>query len=199
MTHEFWDERYVGEHYAYGTEPNAFLVSQQNQLDACMRALAVGDGEGRNGVWLAQQGLDVHSVDFSAAGLRKAENLAHQRGVKLRTECIDLVTWEWPSEAYELIVSVFVHFPSATRLKVHSGIWRALIPGGLLIMEAFHPDQLKYQTGGPPDLDMLYTAEMLHGDFPDAEFLHLEELVTNLDEGNYHLGYASVVRAVLQK
>jgi 2-polyprenyl-3-methyl-5-hydroxy-6-metoxy-1,4-benzoquinol methylase len=199
MDQAFWDARYADEQYAYGTEPNAFLVEQQHHLDACMRALVPGDGEGRNSVWLAQQGMDVTAVDFSRHGLNKAQALAKSRGVKITTEQADLTVWQWPEDSFELLVSIALHFLPEYRQTMHQAMHRALVPGGILMLEAFHPDQLKYQTGGPPREDMLYTLDMLHEDFPDAEILHEEETVTNLDEGQYHWGYAALTRIVLSK
>jgi SAM-dependent methyltransferase len=200
MSRELWEQRYADpQQFAYGTIPNAFLVSQQHYLDACMRALAVADGEGRNGVWLAQQGMDVLAVDFSENGLAKARALAKSCDVRLRTECVDVTTWDWPQASFELIVSIALHLPPSQRSQVHHAMYQALTPGGILIMEAFHPDQLRYQTGGPSDPAMLYTLDMLREDFAEAEFLLAEETVAILEEGQYHWGYAALTRCVLSK
>lgn len=201
---DFWNSRYAEPGFAYGTEPNAFLAAQKEFLQPGMRALAVADGEGRNGVWLAQQGLDVLSVDASGVGLRKARELAAARGVRLRTEQVELTTWAWPEAAYDVVVSIFVHFPPAVRSRMHRAMFQALRPGGVLIMEAFTPEQLHYKSGGPPVLEMLYTPGMLKTDFSlgDAagagEVLQLEECVTELTEGKYHHGPGAVVRFVLR-
>jgi 2-polyprenyl-3-methyl-5-hydroxy-6-metoxy-1,4-benzoquinol methylase len=196
---EFWDRRYAAEDYAYGTEPNAFLVSQAGLLRRGMRCLAVGDGEGRNGVWLAEQGMEVTSVDSSSVGLGKARALAASRGVHVRTECVDLFTWSWPQQAFDCVVAIFVHFPPEHRARLHRAMWEALVPGGLVIMEAFTPDQLQYKSGGPPVREMLYTLDTLKADFPDGRRLLLEEQTTELSEGTYHRGTAAVVRLVVQK
>lgn len=199
MTNEFWDSRYAEPGYAYGTEPNAFLVSKAALLRPGMTALAVADGEGRNGVWLASQGLEVLSVDASEVGLRKARELAAGRGVTLRTEQADLATWGWPVGSFDLVVSIYAHFPPAVRARLHRAMLAALRSGGLLILEAFTPDQLRYRSGGPPVAELLYTADQLRDDFRGAEFLVLEELVTSLAEGKYHHGPAAVVRLVLRR
>lgn len=195
----FWDERFSEPGYAYGTEPNAFLVSQMHLFKPGMKVLAVADGEGRNGVWLAQQGLDVLSVDQSAVGLAKARELAAQRGVSIRTEQADLTTWKWPQGEFDVVVAVYIHFRPEHRAQMHARMVAALKPGGVLIMEAFTPKQLEYKTGGPQDPAMLYTAEMLRRDFIEEEILLLEEALPELSEGPYHRGTAAVVRLVLHK
>lgn len=196
---EFWDSRFAGRDYAYGTEPNAFLAQQRALLRAGTTALAVADGEGRNGVWLAQQGLRVLAVDSSSVGLAKAQQLAHTRGVSLTTELADLLTWQWPQAQYDYVVAIFIHFMPTHREHMHRAMLHALKPGGVLIMEAFHPDQLNYRSGGPPVREMLYTEEMLRADFAGAEILQLEETQTELAEGLYHRGPAAVVRLICRR
>ena len=196
---DFWNTRYAEPGYAYGTEPNAFLVSQRRYLKPGMKTLAVADGEGRNGVWLAQQGLDVLSVDASEIGLRKAQELAGDRGVKIHTEKVDLAAWQWPEQEFDVVAAIFVHFPPEVRSRLHRRMLEALKPGGVLILEAFIPAQLSYKSGGPPVLEMLYTAEMLRIDFAGGEILQIEERITDLEEGKYHRGPGAVVRLVLRR
>jgi cyclopropane fatty-acyl-phospholipid synthase-like methyltransferase len=196
---DFWNARYGEPGFAYGTEPNAFLVAHKDLLRAGMRALAVADGEGRNGVWLAQQGLDVLSVDASEVGLRKAQELAADRGVRIRTEKVDLTDWKWPEARFDAVAAIFVHFPPEVRAHMHRCMFEALKPGGLLFLEAFTPEQLNFRSGGPPVLEMLYTADMLRIDFAGGEILQIEECVTDLEEGKYHRGPGSVVRLVLRR
>jgi len=199
MNKEFWNIRYAEPGFAYGTEPNAFLISQKKLLKPGLKALAVADGEGRNGVWLAQQGLEVLSVDASDVGLRKAQQLAADRGVKLRTERVDLTVWSWPEQEFDVVAAIFVHFPPEVRARMHRHMFEALTPGGVLILEAFTPAQLSYKSGGPPVLEMLYTTEMLRIDFAGAEILQIEECITDLEEGKYHRGPGAVVRLVLRR
>ncbi len=196
---DFWNTRYAEPGFAYGTEPNAFLVSQQQYLKPGAKALSVADGEGRNGVWLAGQGLDVLSVDASEVGLRKTRDLAAERGIIVRTEQTDLTAWSWPVSGFDVVISIYAHFPSPVRGRLHRAMLNALKPGGVLILEAFTPEQLKYKSGGPPVVEMLYTAAMLRADFDGAMPLLLEETVTDLAEGKYHRGPAAVVRLVLRR
>jgi len=196
---EFWNQRFSQPGYMYGTEPNSFLASQREYLKPGTKALAVADGEGRNGVWLAQQGLEVLSVDGSKVGLDKTRELAMRRGVAIRTELAELTGWEWPENEFDLVVAIFIHFLPEYRARMHENMLGALKPGGLLILDAFTPEQLEYKTGGPPVAEMLYTADMLRNDFKAGEILQLEEVLTDLQEGPGHRGRAAVVRMVLRK
>jgi 2-polyprenyl-3-methyl-5-hydroxy-6-metoxy-1,4-benzoquinol methylase len=202
-TAEFWDDRYSSSGYAFGTAPNQFLTEQHQRLKAGMKTLVVGDGEGRNGVWLASQGLDVLSVDLSPVGLEKTQALAAQHQVSLQTECADLTTWNWAEATYDLVVSIYVHFAPDVRQQVHRSMLGSLKPGGLIILEGFNPDQIQYQrdynSGGPNNPAMLYDPAMLRQDFVEGEILELMETITELHEGQYHDGKASVVRLVLKK
>lgn len=196
---DFWQERYSETDFAYGTEPNTFLASCQSLIPAGCKALAIADGEGRNGVWLAQQGCDVTSVDYSQAGVDKANKLAAERGVKINAVCADLNEWDWPENEYDLVISIFAHFPPQMRQQVHAYILKAMKPGGSLILEAYHPRQLEYKTGGPQVAEMMYTVENLKEDFAGALFVQLEDLVAEVKEGKYHFGQGAVTRVVLKK
>ncbi len=199
----FWNARYADPEYGYGVAPNAYLASHAHRLKPGMTALVPADGEGRNGVWLAEQGLDVTTVDLSAEGVRKSRKLATQRGVALIAEQADLLTWNWPERAFDVVASIYLHLPPATRDDLHRRMTTALRPGGLLVIEAFTPAQLAFQnshdSGGPRQADMLYTAEMLRSDFAAMDVVELEETEAELEEGAYHSGRAAVVRGVFRK
>ncbi len=200
---EFWNERYRGEGFAFGTEPNAFLASQTQYLKPGLRALVPGDGEGRNGVWLAQQGLIVDTADVSPIGVAKARELARARGVEINAEIADLLTWEWPAGRYDVVAALFLHFFDMDRPSMHRRMLDALKPGGILILEAFRPEQIEFQkthrSGGPKTADMLYSKAKLASDFSGASISLLEEATVELNEGNRHKGAAAVVRAIIQK
>ncbi|MBB4287451.1 class I SAM-dependent methyltransferase [Roseospira goensis] len=197
MDTDFWDQRYEGRKYIYGVEPNSFLTRQRHRLERGQSVLAVADGEGRNGVWLAGQGLRVHAVDQSAVGLQKAMRLALDRGVTLRTTCADLTAWDWPEAAVDAVVCIFLHLRPEHRALVHRAMARALKPGGVLILEAFHPAQLGYATGGPPVAEMLYDPETLRADFEGLLDIDLlEDGVVDLDEGPQHGGRGHTTRLV---
>lgn len=196
---EFWEERYSEEGFAYGTIANEFLMSQQHRFKPGMKCLAVGDGEGRNGVWLAGQGLDVLSVDYSSVGMAKARQLAASRNVPLKTECVDLTQWQWPVNEFDLVVAIFIHFSPELRPALHRNMLAALTPGGVIILEAYEKGQLQYKTGGPPVEEMLYSEAILKEDFATAETLHSEHAIVELSEGKYHKGRSSVLRWVVRK
>lgn len=199
MASEFWDQRFGAEGFIYGTRPNDYLRSQAYRLRPGMTALAVADGEGRNGVWLAEQGLEVLSVDKSAVGLAKAARLARERDVCLSTLQADLVEWGWRASAFDLVISIFAHFRPAARQRINHGIVESLRPGGLVIVEAFHKRQLGRSSGGPKDLELLYEADYLRADFQPLDLVELLEGQAVLDEGPFHQGEAEVVRYIGRK
>lgn len=197
---DFWNERFGGEDYFYGTSPNAFLASQASRLSPCLSALSVADGEGRNGVWLAEQGLDVRAIDFSEKGLQKSRKLAESRGVSLQTEQVDVHTWDWGENRFDVIVAIFIQFASPQeRSALHQAIQRALKPGGLLLLQGYRPKQLEYRTGGPSSVDNLYDADVLRRDFAALEILELREHDSVISEGPGHSGMSALVDLVARK
>lgn len=194
-----WDARYAPPGTLFGEEPNRYLEAQAARLRPGMRALALGDGEGRNGAWLAGQGLEVTAVDWSAAGLAKAGALAASRGVALRTVVADLVEWRWPVEGFDLLAWIFVHLPPADRALVAARAAESLAPGGLLVLEGFTPAPEGRRAGGPRDPALLWSVARVRESFPGLEVLELLEGTVLLDEGPKHQGHAEVVRALLRR
>jgi len=203
-----WDERYSGDDYFYGTEPNAFLVSQRALLKPGMRCLAVADGEGRNGVWLAQQGLEVLSVDSSHVAQAKAKKLAQQRGVAMLFEQVDLLQWDWPvlssaegsENDFDVVVAIFIQFvTSPQREQMFAAIKRCLKPGGLLLLQGYTPRQLEYRTGGPSQVENLYTEAMLRKAFADMDIVQLREHDSVIREGTGHSGMSALIDMVARK
>jgi len=196
---KMWDERFSQVEPVYGETPNGYVQAQAFRLQPGMKVLVPADGYGRNGIWLAKQGLRVHTVDLSPVGVARAQAAARAAGLPMTIELCDLSTWNWLVEEFDAVVSIFLHLPPELRVKVHAAMPRALKPGGLLIVEAFSPAQLQYSSGGPKQVDLLYTADMLRRDFAPAEALELEETETQLNEGHMHSGPAAVVHAVFCK
>ena len=195
-----WDTRYDTADYVFGTAPNAFLAAQAHRLAPGMTALAVADGEGRNGVWLAEQGLKVLAVDASANGLEKARKLATERGVALTTEQADLAHWDFGSERFDVVAAIFIQFAApALRDRLFAGIRASLKPGGLLILQGYRPRQLEYGTGGPKQVENLYTAELLRDAFAGRALLHLSEHDETLDEGHGHRGLSALIDLVARQ
>ncbi len=195
-----WDERYAGEDFHFGTEPNAFLVSQKSRLKPGMSCLAVADGEGRNGVWLAEQGLQILSVDASSVALAKAGKLSQQRGVTLQLAQVDLVNWDWGVNCFDVVVAIFIQFvTSPLREQMFAHIKRCLKPGGLLLLQGYTPRQLDFKTGGPSQAENLYTEGMLRREFADMEILHLCEHDDIIREGAGHSGMSALIDLVARK
>jgi SAM-dependent methyltransferase len=200
MMREMWDAHYGDESYIFGTAPNVFLASQQHLLKPGLQALAVADGEGRNGVWLAQQGLDVLSVDISPVGLAKARKLAAEKNVSIRFQEADLRTWHWGVEQFDLIVAIFIQFASPVeRTQIFAGMKQALRPGGLLILQGYTPKQVEYKTGGPPQAENMYTEAMLRETFGDFDILHMREHEDFITEGTKHHGMSALIDMVARK
>jgi len=190
----FWDTIYDTDHYRYGTAPNAFLREQAPHIHPRGKVLCVGDGEGRNGVWLAEQGFEVTSIEPSSAGVRKIRQLADEREVTvnvLEGKVPDIMP---EPGAYDAAVLTFIHLPPDLRPIIHRVVSDALAPGGLLILEAFTPAQLAYNSGGPRAEPMLFTPDLLRDDFAHLTIELLEEVINHLDEGPGHAGEAALVR-----
>jgi cyclopropane fatty-acyl-phospholipid synthase-like methyltransferase len=184
---ERWEARYAEPGYLFGTEPNAFLKSKAHLLKPGQKALAVADGEGRNGVFLAELGLDVLAIDISPKALEKSSALARERGVTLRTERTNLATWSWPAAAFDVIVAIFIQFsPPKEREEIFAKIKRALKPGGLLLLEGYRPEQL-------------YTRALLEQEFAGFSSLEIEEHDSVVSEGSRHVGMAALIDLVGRK
>ena len=196
----FWDDKYSNPGYLFGEAPNAFLASQAQRLKPGMSALAVADGEGRNGVWLAEQGLSVHAIEASPVALAKSRDLATRRGVSLRWEQVDLNIWSWPHEVHDVVAAIFIQFVGPEgRAPQFAGIRQALKPGGLLILQGYTPRQLEYGTGGPPHAENMYTEPMLREAFGDWDILHLLEHDDVIEEGAGHSGMSALIDMVARK
>lgn len=197
---DLWNQRYSGNDFFYGTEPNAFLASQAHRFKPGQRVLAVADGEGRNGVWLARQGLEVTAVDFSPVAVEKARKLAQEHGVTVRHEIGDLFEWGWPEGGYDAVVAIFIQFVAPReRLRLNALMMKTLKPGGLLVLQGYRPKQLEYGTGGPSSAENLYTAEILREEFSAMEILHLQEHDDEIREGEGHSGMSALVDMVARK
>jgi SAM-dependent methyltransferase len=198
--YERWESRYRVPEYAFGTEPNYFLASCKALLPRAGKALAVADGEGRNGIWLAEQGLDVLSVDFSPAAQHKARALAKQRGVTITFVQADVHAWDYPEATFDVVVEIFTQFSSpAERARKWAGMRKALKPDGLLIIQGYTPKQLQYGTGGPKQLENLYTRAMLEDAFGDFRALAIVEEELEIHEGTSHGGMSAVINLTARK
>lgn len=193
-----WDERYAEDDYAYGTDPNDFLVEQADRLPEGP-VLCLAEGEGRNAVWLAARGHAVTAMDASAVGLEKARRLAAERGVRIETRCSDLTHFAIAPNTWTGIVSIFAHVPSDLRRAVHRRVVLGLRPGGVLILEAYTPEQLRFGTGGPPVAELTMDLATLEDELAGLVFEVAREREREVFEGRYHQGRGHVVRIVGRK
>ncbi len=192
-----WNERYSDEEFIYGSQPNAFLVEQSARLAGPV--LSIAEGEGRNAVYLATLGLQVHGVDGSSVGLDKARRLADEKGVDIQTEVADLATFQPATNHYRSVISISAHLPSNIRNRLYPLIERCLLPNGVLLLEAYSENQLCRNTGGPKDADMLMTVSKIEREFPNLEPIILHEIEREVREGKHHTGLASVVQFIGRK
>jgi SAM-dependent methyltransferase len=190
-----WEERYGANDYLYGIEPNAFLLAHESTLPMG-EVLCLADGEGRNSVYLAGTGRTVSAVDLTDAGVAKTLRLAAVCSVSVHAETADLADYDLGDERWE---GIFAHLPSAVRVDLHRRVVRALRPGGILLLEAYTPDQIGRGTGGPPSPDLTMTAKGLRGELQPLDFLHLAEVDREIVEGVGHTGPGSVVQVIARK
>lgn len=194
---EFWNHRHAQPGWAYGTEPGDFVRAMAPRFASPV--LDLGCGDGRHAVWLAGLGHEVTGVDLSPLALEKTQRLAAERGVRVATVLADLADLEPGVERWGSILSAWCHLPGWLRPRVHRACVRALKPGGLLVLEAYTPRQLAFDTGGPRSLELLYEPEALRADFAELELERLEELEREVFEGEWHRGRSAVVQLVGRK
>lgn len=193
-----WDERYAEDDYAYGTAANDFLVARADAIPPGP-VLCLAEGEGRNAVWLAERGHEVTAVDSSAIGLAKARRLAASRGVQIATIHRDLAQLEIRPSHWSAIVSIFAHVPPELRRAVHGRVVEGLRPGGVFILEAYTPEQLRYGTGGPPIAEMNMRLGDLADELVGLELEWARELEREVMEGKFHRGLGHVVQIVARR
>jgi SAM-dependent methyltransferase len=190
-----WDERYGKPGFAYGTTPNTFLTSVAGRIPIG-KVLSLGEGEGRNAVYLATCGHEVVAVDGSPVGLAKAERLAEERGVTITTVVSDLADFVIEPGHWDGIISIFCHVPRPLRARLHSAVVKGLKPGGVFVLEAYRPAQLAYGTGGPPTAELMVSLSDLRSELVGLELMHARELDRNVREGRGHTGLSAVVQVV---
>lgn len=195
---KFWDERYQVDEYVYGKVPNTFF---QTHLDKLVpgNILLPGEGEGRNAVYAAGKGWNVTAFDVSIEGRKKALGLAAEMGVTIEYNLLPYLGFYQPESRFDVIGLFFTHQPSAMRRQFHRNLQKMVCRGGLILLEAFHKDQLARDSGGPKNIDSLFDEKGLTEDFPDFEILHLEAVTKVLEEGPFHQGEANVVQMIARR
>lgn len=199
MDRVFWDQRYKQKDYIYGTEPNSFLKASLSFLPEGGNVLCLSEGEGRNGVFLSEHGFKVTGVDISVEGKKKAERLAAERHTSIDYVICDLNDFDFGENSWDGVISIFAHFPRNLRNKIHEKTIECMKDGGVFLFQAYHPKQLDYKTGGPPDIDMLVTLDELKKTFADYEIIQESELETKVIEGSSHTGTAFVTQFICKK
>lgn len=193
---EFWNERFTKEEFIYGTKPNSFLKFELKNHPPSGRALFPLEGEGRNACFASSLGWETEAFDFSDAGKQKALKLCEANNADISYHICKAEDFQFEENKYDLVALIYAHLHPEFRREIHKKIIKSLTPGGKLILEGFHPLQLKhnYPSGGPKNLEMLYTLDMMKDDFSELSITHGEELEIELREGNYHKGKGFVTR-----
>ena len=195
-----WNQRYAGDALIFGEQPNDYLVAQRARLPPSGRALCVADGEGRNSVWLAEQGLAVDAFDIAALGVAKARALAQRRRAPVNFAVLDCDAVVWPEAAYDVVAAIFVQFADpAMRARLFANMQRTLKPGGLLVLQGYTPRQLQYTSGGPKNAEHLYTEALLRSAFAGMQMIELRSYDAELREGTQHVGMAALIGMVARK
>ena len=198
---QFWNERFDNEEFIFGKAPNEYLVSQAKKfLAPGQKALCIADGEGRNGVWLAKQGLVIEGFDVSDIALEKAKKFAEDNKVSIAYSFSDVDSWSWQENTYDAIIAIFIQFADpAMRLRLFKNILLALKPGGIFILQGYTQKQLEYKTGGPILIDHLYTEEMIREMISGLEILDLQSYDAVLEEGTRHIGMSALLGLTARK
>ena len=192
---QFWNERFTQDTFAYGKEPNQFLKENIHLLPKG-NILFVAEGEGRNVVFAAKNGFKVSAFDYSESGQQKALLLAKEIGVTIDYEVSDVLELPYEKESFDALVFIFAHFPAEIRKEAHLKLLELLKPEGEILFEAFGKEQLNYTSGGPKDIDMLFSEEEVKNEFPNIVFERLSTEKVILDEGLFHQGEGVVVRFI---
>ena len=198
---QFWNERFNKEEFIFGKEPNEYLVEKTHQyLKPNNKVLCIADGEGRNGVWLAKQGMHVIGFDASDIALSKANQFARENQVKVEYSFSDTDSFAWHANAYDAVVAIFIQFADAPmRERIFQKVYETLKPGGIFILQGYTPKQLEYKTGGPSLIEHLYTEELISDLTKDLQILELCSYEKELSEGPRHTGMSALLGLVAQK
>lgn len=198
---QFWNERFDKEEFIFGKEPNEYLVEKTTQyLKPGSKILCIADGEGRNGVWLAKQGMHVVGFDASNIALAKANQFAKDNQVSVQYPFSDTDSYAWPANTYDAVIAIFIQFADAAmRERIFQKTYETLKPGGLFVLQGYTPKQLEYKTGGPSLIEHLYTEELIRGLTKDFNVLELYSYEKVLSEGPRHTGMSALLGLVAQK
>lgn len=199
MDANFWNQRYAEEGFAYGTAPNDFLKEKVHLLKPGSRVLCLGEGEGRNALFLAELGHHVTALDYSEVALAKVAQLASEKKLHVTTVHADLANYVPTAHSWDAIILMWVHLPPTIREKIHGSLHQALVAGGCVLLEAYEKRQLELKTGGPANVDLLMNEEILRLDFSLFHDCSIEVKTRLVSEGKYHQGNSWVVQLVAHK
>lgn len=201
-----WSKRYrdAGDDFLFGTEPNRFLAHRQDLLQNGRTALSVADGEGRNSIWLAEQGLAVTAIEISPVAIEKARHLAKARQAEVNFLLVDMLAPGWPPsemhDAFDWVFGIFIQFVGPEwRSRQFEVMKQLTAPGGRILLQGYTPKQLEFRTGGPSAVENLYTEESLREEFADWEIEELVDYEDEISEGTGHKGRSALIGMIARK
>ncbi|WP_419767989.1 class I SAM-dependent methyltransferase [Arcobacter sp.] len=195
---ELWNKKFSRDGYLYGTNPNQFIKNSYVNFKKDQTVLCLGEGEGRNAIFLAKEGFDVEAIDASDIGLNKLFEQSKIENVEIKTACMDINDWQ-VSKKYGAILFSFLHLKIDELKTLIKKIETSLEKDGFFVCEVFSKNQIENNSGGPKDLELLYSMDDFKENIKELKIHKLEEVITNLEEGTGHQGEASVIRLIAQK
>ena len=203
---QIWSKRYrdAGDEFLFGTEPNRFLAHRQELLKNGHTALSVADGEGRNSVWLAEQGLAVTAIEISSVAVEKARRLAAGRKANVIFMVADMLAPGWPPAemhgTFDWVFGIFIQFVGPEwRSRQFEVMQQLTAPGGRILLQGYTPKQLEFRTGGPSAVENLYSPEVLRSAFAEWEIEELVEYEDEISEGSGHKGRSALIGMIARK
>ena len=178
---DLWNDRYRERGALWGAGPNQFVVDRLAGLAPC-RVLDLGSGQGRNAIWLAQEGHRVTAVDISDVATTQGREMADQLGVEVDFITADLADWVPPDESFDLILLAYMQAPEQARREIHSKAVQALAPGGRVLVVAHHRDNLDHGFGGPPMPEVLFAETDLASDFAQLQVIENARVIRHVEK-----------------
>ncbi len=190
-----WDERFSSYKNLYTTQPNVhFAQFLENKKPG--KILLPGDGQGRNGVFAARLGWEVTTFDYSEVAVQQTQELARANGVNVKSIHSSIEDIQFETDQFDVIATVFLHLPPVIRSTHFPRLIQYLKTGGTFFLLGFNKRQIDLNSGGPKNIDMLFSREELSNNFSMLHFQKLEEFKFDLNEGPKHQGTAEMIEMV---
>ena len=200
MMQAFWNAKFYTKDFIYGEAPNNFVKENIELFVNTKKVMCLGEGEGRNAIYLADKGMEVEALDISDIALKKLRRRAKESYLFIKTRHTLFEYWQ-PDTHYDAVVCTYLHLPKHNQIMLFEKALMALNTNGYFIAELFSESQIHFSSGGPKNIALLYDLN----DILDivktlpCKIIKLAQEVIVLNEGDKHVGRASVIRIILQK